>query len=153
MFWNKPIKKRSTSNTTSKSNPTGTRTINPLILVARLTAREYNKIFLLCHCFATTKQLWENESYYLRGKFLRCRWRGGRDEHFIVSIPHLSRASYSWKKYPASLTSEGQQFFRLYQVFHKKIRAAITLYREQAFCRTLDSQPTTLTARHDRAFR
>jgi hypothetical protein len=26
-------------------------------------------------------------------------------------ISNLSRASYSWKKYPAFLTSEGQQFF------------------------------------------
>jgi hypothetical protein len=31
-------------------------------------------------------------------------------------IPTLSRASYSWKKYPAFLTVKGQQFFRLYQV-------------------------------------
>jgi len=26
-------------------------------------------------------------------------------------FPNLSRASYSWKKYPAFLTDEGQQFF------------------------------------------
>jgi hypothetical protein len=37
-------------------------------------------------------------------------------------IPNLSRASYSWKKYPALLTSEVQQFFRLYQVLSQKIR-------------------------------
>jgi hypothetical protein len=28
-----------------------------IILVARLTAKEHNRIFLLCHYFATTKQL------------------------------------------------------------------------------------------------
>src|SRR4029453_4960123 len=37
-------------------------------------------------------------------------------------MPHLSRASYSWKKYPAFLTTEGQQLFRLYQVLSQKIR-------------------------------
>src|SRR5512132_3417770 len=33
-----------------------------LILVAPLTAREHKRIFSLCQYFATTKQLWENES-------------------------------------------------------------------------------------------
>jgi hypothetical protein len=33
-----------------------------LILVARLTTREHKRIFLLCHYFATMKQLWKNES-------------------------------------------------------------------------------------------
>jgi hypothetical protein len=32
-----------------------------LILVARLTARQHKRMFLLCHYFATVKQLWENE--------------------------------------------------------------------------------------------
>jgi hypothetical protein len=36
--------------------------------------------------------------------------------------PNLSRASYSWKKYPAFLTPERQQFFRLEQVLSQKIR-------------------------------
>jgi hypothetical protein len=39
----------------------------------------------------------------------------------------------------ASLTSEGQQFFRLYQILPQKIRTAITLYREEALASTLDS--------------
>jgi len=37
-------------------------------------------------------------------------------------IPYLSGASYSWKKYPAFLTAEGQQPFRLYQLLSQKIR-------------------------------
>ena len=36
-----------------------------LILVARLTASEYNGFFSLCHYFAISKQLWENESCYV----------------------------------------------------------------------------------------
>jgi hypothetical protein len=36
-----------------------------LILVARLTAREHARIFRLCHYFAISKWLWENESCYL----------------------------------------------------------------------------------------
>ena len=36
-----------------------------LILVARLTARLHKRIFLLCHYFAISKQLWENEPCYL----------------------------------------------------------------------------------------
>ena len=35
------------------------------MLVARLTAREHNRIFLLCHYFATTKPLWQNECCHL----------------------------------------------------------------------------------------
>jgi hypothetical protein len=37
-------------------------------------------------------------------------------------IRNLSRASYSWKKYPALLTAEGQQPFRLYQLLSQQIR-------------------------------
>jgi hypothetical protein len=44
------------------SNP---RTRGFLILVARLTTREHNKIFLLCHYFAIVKKLWENESCHV----------------------------------------------------------------------------------------
>jgi len=36
-----------------------------LILIARLTIRKQNRIILLCHDFATTKQLWENESRHV----------------------------------------------------------------------------------------
>jgi hypothetical protein len=36
-----------------------------VILVARLTAREHKRIFLLCHNFAIPKQLWENESQHV----------------------------------------------------------------------------------------
>jgi hypothetical protein len=32
------------------------------ILVARLTVREHNRFFSLCHYFARVKLLWENES-------------------------------------------------------------------------------------------
>jgi hypothetical protein len=35
------------------------------ILIAPLTAINHNRIFLLCHYFATKKQLWENESRHL----------------------------------------------------------------------------------------
>jgi hypothetical protein len=38
---------------------------------------------------------------------------GSRTHDLLNAInPNLSRASYSWKKYPAFLISEGQQFFR-----------------------------------------
>jgi hypothetical protein len=36
-----------------------------LILVARLTARNHNRFFSLCHYLARVKQLWENEPCYL----------------------------------------------------------------------------------------
>src|SRR5262245_55783864 len=36
-----------------------------LILVARLTARKHNRIFLLCHYFAIMKPVAENESRHL----------------------------------------------------------------------------------------
>jgi hypothetical protein len=36
-----------------------------LILLARLTAREDNRIFSLCHYFARVKQLGENQSCHL----------------------------------------------------------------------------------------
>jgi hypothetical protein len=36
-----------------------------VILVARLTARQHKRIFLLCHYFAITNQLWENESCHV----------------------------------------------------------------------------------------
>jgi len=35
---------------------------------------------------------------------------------------YKSRASHSWKKYPALLTAEGQQPFRLYQLLSQQIR-------------------------------
>jgi hypothetical protein len=35
------------------------------ILVARLTARDHKRIFSLCHYFARTKPLWQNETCYL----------------------------------------------------------------------------------------
>src|SRR5262249_1992351 len=59
--------------------------------------------------------------------------------------PNLSGASYSWKKYPAFLTTESQQFFRLYQVLSQKIRTRFgqpqLFYHEKAFRkRTVHSQ-------------
>jgi hypothetical protein len=36
-----------------------------IILIARLTVRNHNRIFLLCHYFAITNQLWENESCHV----------------------------------------------------------------------------------------
>src|SRR4029434_1977960 len=47
----------------SESNTETTRGL--IILIARLTARKHNRIFLLCHYFAISKQLWENESCYV----------------------------------------------------------------------------------------
>jgi hypothetical protein len=47
----------------SESNTETTRGL--IILIARLTARKHNRIFRLCHYFAISKQLWENESCYV----------------------------------------------------------------------------------------
>jgi hypothetical protein len=40
-------------------------------------------------------------------------WNRWESNHGLLNaiIPDLSRASYSWKKYPAFLTVKGQQFF------------------------------------------
>ena len=50
-------------------------------------------------------------------------------------MPHLSRASYSWKKYPAFLTAEESAVFPALASFipedSDKIRTAITSYREE----------------------
>jgi hypothetical protein len=56
------MKKQSTSNTTSTSNPTDTRIANPHNASNHET---HKRIFLLCHYFARRKQLWENECYHL----------------------------------------------------------------------------------------
>ena len=35
-------------------------------------------------------------------------------------MPHLSRASYSWKKYPTFLTTERQQFSGFIKFYHRR---------------------------------
>ena len=41
-------------------------------------------------------------------------------------MPHLSRASYSWKKYPAFLTAKDYQIFPALEVLSQKIRTTTT---------------------------
>src|SRR4029453_13676144 len=67
-------------------------------------------------------------------------------------MPHLSRASYSWKKYPAFLTTESQQFFRFYQVLSQKIRTRfgqpqLFIMKRRLPARFIHNQLSILTVR------
>ena len=47
-------------------------------------------------------------------------YRDRTDDLLNAIIPNLSRASYSWKKYPAFLTAEDHQIFSALEVFHRR---------------------------------
>jgi hypothetical protein len=73
-------------------------------------------------------------------------------------MPHLSRASYSWKKYPAFLTAEVQQFFLLYQVLSQKIRTRfgqpqLFIMKRRLPARFIHNQLSILTVRIQRGIR
>jgi hypothetical protein len=63
LFTSATHEKQNTLKTARRDRTRPTRGL--LILVASLTARQHKRVFLLCHYFATTKQLWENESCYV----------------------------------------------------------------------------------------